>query len=493
MLDSTFPMRVLSLLFVLFLWSVGLAPAYAADGTRSSDSPLGLVVFGDGGISAEEVRSALSAQLGRDVVLIAEGAPAPRTGGSRVTVSLRRGELAVAYDEEGRGTVSRILPARATARENTNDAAALAASLVRNEADDLLGKAPAPSAAASPPTALAPPPPAPVTGAPAPDDYVFAYASFVHPLATNFDRPYVRTRLGLNLVYGRAGELDGGFQLGTINTVVGKEGAASGRMAGVQLAPLGLNYASGVSSGLQVAMASNIAGDDLEGGQLSLAANVAAGHVRGAQVAAVNVAGDLDGAQIGLINVAKNVGGLMFGVVNVADDVDGVPIGLISVTKTGGVHPVVWGSTTTMGNVGLKFATKYTYTMVAAQATYVPSARYEPSGSRPALNLPGRDFFGGGFYIGGHVPLGRAFVDFDLGISGMVSSLSTPILRADGTTHSTHEVLPSTGLRVMGGYALLNHLSLFAGVGAAVRARIVNGGDDSVIAVRPELFAGVQF
>lgn len=339
---------------------------------------------------------------------------------------------------------------------------------------------------------------------------VLAYASLIHPVATNFDAPYVSTRFGLDLIYGRAGELDGGLQVGTVNLVIGKPGVATGAMSGVQLAPFfGVNYASGHAGGLQIAFLGNGAGDGVEGGQVSLGANVAAGDVDGAQLSwvanvatgklrglqfgGVNVAGDVAGAQVGFVNVAKKFDGLAIGLVNIADDIDGVPIGLLSVTKSGGVHPVVWSSTSTYANIGLKFATKHTYTMLAGHYTNVGGAYYAADGGRRELQLEARDFFGGGFFIGGHVPIDNAFIDFDIGLSGLGATTTSPRVTADGLTRRSRDILVDPRVRILAGFALAKHASLFGGAGLVARTRLVNDAEDAIIRFHPELIGGIQF
>ncbi len=468
------------------------APSNAA---RDVSAPVGLVVFGDG-LPRDQLRERLARELARPVVLLSDRSP------DLVVVTVRwrphEGELAVSYDEPGRGTVSRVVPAHPDAAQNVDDAVLLASSMARNDADELLGKE----------TKTESPPLRPVSPRPAP--FVFAYASLFDPIATNFEQPYARTRIGLNLLYGRAGQLDNGLQLGLVNAVVGKDGVASGDMSGVQLAPfLGFNFASGHATGLQLGWIGNVAGRGLEGGQmafvgnvsgadvdgaqLAFGANVSTGTVRGVQAAAVNVARDLTGAQVGLFNVAKKVDGLTVGLINVADDIDGVPIGLVSVTRTGGVHPVVWGSSVDYANVGLKFATRYTYSILSANYTRAPAAEYAATGNRPALRFAERDFFGGGYFLGGHVPIDHAFFDFDIGVTALGAAKRTPDVHGDGTSSSDVEVLLEPHARVMGGYRLAPHASLFAGAGFVTRARIVFNADDAVVSFMPEFFGGVQF
>lgn len=478
-----------------------------------ADGRIGLVVFGEE-LPAESIRAGLARELGEPVDRIEAPKPGAAPSHPYVTVTLRNGELAVTYDEPGRGTVSRVIKARRTAAENAEDAIVLATSLVRNEADELLGRPPGalptlpgaasgdatpggPASGAAPPELS--PEAAPSNGAtpaaPAKvgkEAFESAYVSFFHPLASNYGRPYIRTHFGVNFIYGRAGELDHGLQIGLVNVIAGKPGVASGNVSGVQLAPLfvGFNYASGFVSGLQFSTVGNAAGDGVDGAQIAWAVNVSGGPVRGVQFAPVNVAGDVRGTQLGLLNVAKQVKGLTLGLVNVADDIEGVPVGLISVTKTGGIHPVVWGSTAAYANVGVKFATKHTYTMVAGH--YV-NDRGGSFGGMPPIVTDARDFVGGGYFVGGRIPFERAYVEIDVGASGLVSTTRAEQRLSDGNTRRYTQVIAEPRLRLIAGYRFEDHLSLFAGIGCVVRARIVNDGDEAVFKVLPEFVGGVQF
>src|SRR5580765_7862109 len=94
------------LLLLTFLAFLCFSPR--ANGQTPSGAPaeaLGLVVFGDP-LPQEELRAGLERELGRPVVL---RDPAGRAAGPFVTVTWKkeRSELAVSYDEPGRGTVSR--------------------------------------------------------------------------------------------------------------------------------------------------------------------------------------------------------------------------------------------------------------------------------------------------------------------------------------------------------------------------------------------------
>lgn len=169
-----------------------------------------------------------------------------------------------------------------------------------------------------------------------------------------------------------------------------------GTLTGAQLT-LGVNWASAQARGAQLSLLGNGAGS-VQGVQLSVGVN-GAGALRGAQIGNVNVVrGDLRGAQIGLINVGRHVRGAQVGLINIARSSD-ASIGLFSVTREGGIRPEVWTSDVAAINVGVRFGARYTYSLLAI-------------GLHPAGRGAGWSFGAG---VGVHAPLGRrAAIDFDL-------------------------------------------------------------------------------
>ncbi len=487
------------------------APAPAAEapppGGAATASPLVVEVRADEAagpvappFTPGRVRAALAEALRLPV--IAPGLPAAAAARGTLTVTFRpsRRELAVTYDAAGRGTVSRVVAAPADPEAAVAAAVQLAQNLVQDEADELLPArpvAPPPPSPPSPPPAAPPPaaPAAPAAEPPRPRPYALATLSLLFPIATNFDRPDVRTRLSGNLLYGRVGALEG-LQLGVANQV-------DGPVSGGQLA-LGFNVADGPVSGFQLASAFNVAGgpvrgfqlafgvnrsaDDVGGLQAALGINSAKGRVSGAQLAlGLNVAGDVQGLQLGLVNVADRVKGVQLGLVNVADDVEGIPIGLISVTESGGVHPVLWSSRTAYANLALKFATRYTYTMfgVAAHRDDVPDTSTGlPSATRDEVaNLVGPQFA-----IGARVPFLPFYFETDLGSTYLFAGeICCPDERTGfGDDRLLHR------LRALVGFELHRRFSLFVGTGLTVDTRFFQGDEDVTLRALPELFGGIQ-
>jgi hypothetical protein len=482
------PLLRVGLLLLLIVST--LVPRIArADG---ADAPIHLVVRGDD-LPREKLRDAIAKELGRPVIL--DDGAAVSTNVVTITYRESEAELAVTWDGAKRGTVSRVVPARPKRADVIVDAALLAGNLVRDEADELVKKTeppplPPPELTPLPSPTMATSSPVASDRAPTPKDPNFLPFNFslFYPLASNFGRPQMRTRFDFNILHARIGQLDG-VQVGGLNVVERRKGESTGDMTGLQLGWLA-NVTTGTTTGMQTAFLGNIAsnamtgwqvgsignyaGGDTTGLQSAMLLNVSSGTVRGVQLAAINVAGDVKGMQLGLINVARKVQGGMFGAVNVADDVDGVPFGVASVTKTGGVHPTTWFSSTTFGNVGVRLATKYTYTM--------PMAHFH--------HAYGHDFFGAGFVIGGRIPIDDArYVDTDLGFSWLGATTRTR-LPNDPDTYYEHLVQPK--LRAMIGWRFANHFGVFAGAGLLTQLRLERDMELVTIRVGPDFFAGIE-
>jgi hypothetical protein len=520
---------------LLLLICLVVRPAAAAEPTDSpaagatARGPFLLRLYSDSDApSNAELTRALALEL--DAEMLAPHDPGAGQAGSQITISYSkaRGELAVTYFHPVRGTLTRLVPAPSSSDGVASTAALLAGNLVRNEAEELLGPPPAATSptvpsgparvATSPPAAEERRPPAATTEDAPPER--LANASFFYPLAANYSQPNLRTHLDLNLIYGHIGALDG-LELGTINVVDGSvRGAqialvaniAAARVEGIELALL-FNHASSTVSGLQIGGAfnrargyvqglqatagANIAEGSVLGGQASVfgfnyakgavdglqlapLANLTVGHVSGLQVAfGLNRAGDVSGAQIGLVNIGRNVRGAQIGLLNFADDVDGVPIGLVSVTRSGGVHPSIWSSNTTYGNFGLKFATRYTYTMLSAGVHQTGDALLA----------------GPGFTIGGSVPvLPKTSVEIDVQALHLFANTACCERYFFGAAPRAKDW--SLGkLRALARYAFLPHLSAFAGTGLTGRVRypLDDDGDTDVnVDFGSEVFGGIQ-
>ena len=507
------------------IWTSPLAQAAAPE-----TAPIAVVLHSESTeLTFDALDRALTEELGTSMV------PAdslPGTGARGVlTVTYRplTKELVVSYSEAARGTVTRVVPAPERVADVPGLAALVAGNLVRDQAAELLPAgavaAPVEAVPASPPVTavIAPPatavqPEAPAGAAPPPVHW-WGNAAFFYPLATNADKPELATNFDFNLLYGRIGALDG-LELGTVSTVSGNAqglqiSLLSNLVGGqVRAGQFSLIFNRGRSvEGVQVALV-NRADEALQGLQLG-ALNFASSLSKGAQLSGVNFAGNFEGVQLGLVNLGKRVRGMQIGLINIADDVEGVPIGLISVSKTGGVHPVAWSSNTTYANLGVKFATRYTYTMISG-----------------AVHGEGdHALYGGGFTIGGSIPVVKRLtteIDFQAlhlfadkscapqptsmgssptptdsllaGSCGQqpttMNGASSPVARNDNFTSADARAYDQSlgKLRALLRLEILPHLSLF--VGTAVTGRVtypVVGGDTEVkLQILPEFFGGVQ-
>lgn len=455
-----------------------LVPRAALAQSTPSADPLQVVARGDV-LDEEALRAALGKELGRPVQLV-HGAEAASSG-ERLTITWRRTsrELAVSYDARGR-TVARVVAAPEAPAKVIEEASLLAANLLREDIARPDEPAVAPASPPEPAPASEPAPAAtPSTKASrrkALPGRSLAVVSFFHPLASNYAEPWVRTRFELNLLHGRIGALEG-VQLGTLGMVLARDepGSAPGTAQGLQLSLLA-SVATGEVTGMQIGGVGTVASAGLDGVQLG-AINVAALRARGVQLGGANVvAGSVRGVQLGGVNIASGaVRGVQLGLINYAKDVDGVPIGVVSVTESGGIHPTAWSSSSTFGNAGVKFATRYTYTM--------PYMSVHHAFDRLLL--------GGGGAIGARIPLGRYLgVELDVGFTYLVAPTQTPSTEKPNARWTERLYQP----RVRGALHVspLKHFSVFAGAGLVTQVRVVDVSERAEVSVRPEIFAGLQ-
>lgn len=258
-------------------------------------------------------------------------------------------------------------------------------------------------------------------------------------------RRRVVNKLSLDLLLGRSAQIVGA-------AVAGGASWVSEDVSGLQVAALGLSYAGGAVSGVQVAGALSLARGNVAGVQLAAvtttlgdligfqfgAVNITKGHLGGMQVGLFNyalgpiaafqagflfgyapsgyglqanlvsVARQLAGAQIGGFNITTGrLHGLQFGFFNYADDAD-VQLGVLSATRRGGVHVDVWTSDVAAFNVSMRLPARYSYSFL--------NIGVFPGG-------PGAGWLWGAG-VGGHFAVSkRWFVDVDVGMYGLQSGL----------------------------------------------------------------------
>lgn len=323
--------------------------------------------------------------------------------------------------------------------------------------------------------------------------------SFLYPLATNIGDPNRSTNLDVGVFFTKIGYLYG-LQTGVLASVsqemmgvqLGVGVVSEGRTHGAQIgaafalsdAPFtGLQVAglfawsrfhftgieiAGIANqarkhfeGIQIAGAVNLDRKTLEGVQIAGLMNI--GQIRGLQLAPLNISPEVNGVQIGLVNIARKVKGLQIGLVNIADEVDGESIGMASIPKAGGVHGAAWGSNSLYGNFGIKFASRFTYSIFSG-----------------AFHFEGKDkLIGPGFSFGFYRPFlwQDFFVQADIG--------GYRLFLTEGPQRNHDEIYKT---RLMIRYALVPHLSVFAGGGAFLGIR----GASAVARFGPEFDAGLE-
>ena len=151
-----------------------------------------------------------------------------------------------------------------------------------------------------------------------------------------------------------------GFLFGLISSVAPDGGH------GVQFG--GVSNTSGQTfNGLQLGGISNITQGMERGLQLSGFLNVSSDMMRGWQFGAVNYADSLDGTQIGFFNVARRrPEGWQVGVINLSYDTIGRKIGLVNVNPKTDIDLMMYGGSSTKGNIAVRYRNKSTYNIIGA-------------------------------------------------------------------------------------------------------------------------------
>ena len=256
---------------------------------------------------------------------------------------------------------------------------------------------------------------------------------------------------GANVTRGdlKLGQVAGGFNY-THGTVYGWQ--ASG----------GFNFAGAGTRGTQVAGGFNYSHEESQGTQIAGGFNYA-GSVKGLQIAPLNFAGAVRGSQIGVINVGGDVKGSQIGIINVANSVEGAPIGLLNFVREGQLHLDVWASDILSLNTGVRFGSKYVYTIVFAGA--------DPGILDTAQDTDANFSWMAGLGIGGHIPFDPLYVNIDV-ISGQ--------LRTNEHLDVTNSL---TRLRLAAGWQLMEHLSVYGGL--AVNFFVADQKDREVFDIGP--------
>lgn len=368
------------------------------------------------------------------------------------------------------------------------------------------------SLVAAPSPAHAQPRPAPLDEdrppPPAHPPYFPLNAGLLYPLAINVGRPELQTNFDLELIMGHVGFVDGlqlgpvgwvgfalrGVQVGAIGVaerrvwgaqidgvfgyadgpvtglqLTGLMGWATKTLEGVQLAAVA-NQTYGDLAGLQLAGVTSIARKDLSGVQLAGAVNV--GRVQGFQLAPINVSQRVEGLQIGVLNVARRIDGVQIGVINITDDLQGESLGIAPIPRRGGVHPVLWGSSSVYGNAGVKFASRWAYSILSAALHSAP---------KPDAPDEREVAFGGALTMGARFSLGEGF--------GVASDVGAYRFFRDEVTFAGHDEMFK--LRLIASYEIARRMSLFVGAGIQLTVRD-DKTDKAQFSSGPDLSVGVE-
>jgi len=442
MMQQRTPNRLRTGLAVLALL-LGTASAAHAEDPR----PIVVDIDMDSSADASLVRSAIEKELGSPTTSPANVSKTALRGSLKVHFERPTKALTVSWTDARGAVVSRSVVAPDDASGIAATSALLAGNLVRDQTTDVLSAlkpAEKPAEPSPPPTPPAAAEKAPAV-APAHTGPLFpANLAFFYPIATNMGKPDIHTYLDVGALYTRVGSVDGAQASGIF-------GRIDGDLRGAQAS--GILSTSLSVRGLQGAGIASVSQGDVRGAQFSGITNVAGGDVIGAQGAPINVANDVTGAQFGVVNVGHKVRGLQLGVVNVADDVDGAAIGVVSISKTGHTSAVAWASQTTYANLGVKFASKYIYTII--------NGAYH--------NESGNDLIGYGFALGGHVPVvDHFFGDIDVAVTDLwrTSPAGTLTASVDTSPSKTRKYLFKP--RILAGYEFTPAFAAFGGWGLAV-------------------------
>ena len=148
------------------------------------------------------------------------------------------------------------------------------------------------------------------------------------------------------------------IQFGVISSVA-TDGGHGLQLSGVS------NTSAHRFNGLQLSAISNITNGMNRGLQLSGILNVSSAMMRGWQLGAFNYTDSLDGAQIGLFNIArKRHKGWQIGLINLSYDSIGHKIGLVNVNPMTDIDVMVYGGSSTKGNIALRYRNHSTYNII---------------------------------------------------------------------------------------------------------------------------------
>jgi hypothetical protein len=290
---------------------------------------------GAGGLDAGELRASIAREA---AVRVSDAAT---TDGPRLVIK-GRGPSALSFELlEGGRTVERTIELPdGSAAKRLSTAALVAASLLEDDAAELLARLRAEAKKTAPPEPPKPPivavqkekpppvpPPLPPCKPQRPDLLRwFGADAAPHAGMSAFERPGTVRRISLEL-FGSGVAGVRGIEASPFVTVNG------GFICGLQVSGLG-GWNAGYVRGVQASGLGSWASEYVRGVQLSGILSVTTHRVTGAQIATVTMASEVVGAQLGVVNIAGEVHGAQLGIVNIARKSD-ASIGVFSLVTEG--------------------------------------------------------------------------------------------------------------------------------------------------------------
>jgi hypothetical protein len=305
------------------------APSIAGDETGGAGVLAVEVEQGAGGLDAGELRASIAREAGVRVT------DAATPNGPRLVIT-GTGPSSLSFElVEGGRTVARTieLPSGSEPRR-LSTAALVAASMLEDDAAELLARLRAEAKKAAPPEPQKPSPaalkreraPLPPCTAKKPE-LVRWFGADVAPYAgtSSFEPPGTVRHISLEL-FGSGVAGVAGVEFSPFVTLSG------GFVCGAQLSGLG-SWTSGHVRGVEI---SGLVGwaDRVTGAQVNGLLSVTTHRVTGAQIAMLSMADEIKGAQLGIFNIAGDVSGAQIGIVNVARKSDAT-VGVLSLVTEG--------------------------------------------------------------------------------------------------------------------------------------------------------------
>jgi hypothetical protein len=428
---------------------------------------------GAGGLDAGKLRE----QIAREAaVRVTSDATA---NGPRLVIR-GRGPSTLSFELiEGERTVERTIELpEGSEPKRLATAALVAASLLENDAAELLARLRAEArktTAAEPPkpAETAPPKPAETARppcAPRSPELLRWFGADVapHTGTSSYEPPGTVRRISLELFGGTLSGVRGievspfvsindGFVCGL--QFAGLASFNGGPVRGAQLSGLG-GFSTGYVRGAQI---SGIVGwaDRVRGVQAGLILSLTKHELRGAQIGTVAIAEEVHGLQVGLVHVARDLSGAQLGLVNIVRDVSGTQLGLVNVARdvSGAQFGIVNVARKTDASIGIVSVVKEGRTTIhgfggtdgVLTVAVQHGSRFVHNYYGGAVSLASKEGFtlGPTLGIGFHAYEGpRAFVDIDA-IAQLLFSTTV-----GGDMQTLWQGRAVVGLRLTPGFAL---------------------------------------